>query len=464
MCWASGLGWWWSKTLAAFRKRFIDSVSLSLKLPTQSSCSSAGSRGVRVSLSALKAASSRAHVFSCVEPRLTVPQQITPRKRRQTALLKYSGNLCSGSYADDSGLGEIEQISVADKAQEFPEVAGFLISVTNTRGAFYVSEGGRGKGAAKQAREEEERQCYACDLGLKPQSAAGSPVWCSGIAAFLSLMCQTKAFFALRHGAFADHAGVLRGNDGWNPQPWRTLQSKLAVNWPCWDLPLGALCSLCFTLGWGHILLWLLVFLFGVFFLLFDLFLIILLDSCALLFRLVCCSVTGNPGEVGRGSVSPAHVRSADAVTAQTLTPTSTGWLLCALPVLQQLITALWAGGSRTVSVCMYKQLWLCWPTLTLVTKRLKQTPDSLQTFRTQFPVFRTACLLNSKFKSKRNLNPLLFFWSNLPAKVEFLPNDVRPLMLHPVIAMPVWKDILSMYPLRAKHPKPRTRILHGNL
>lgn len=55
-----------------------------------------------------------------------------------------------------------------------------------------------------------------------------------------------------------------------------------------------------------------------------------------------------------------------------------------------------------------------------------------------KFPVFRRACLLNSKFKSKRNLNPLLFFCSNLPAKVEFLPNDVCPLMLHPVIAMVV--------------------------
>lgn len=123
MCWAGGLGWRWSKTLAAFRKRFIYGFFLSPKLPTQSSCSSTGSRRARLSLSLLKAASSR-DIFSCVKPRLTAPRQIMPCKLRQTALLKYSGNLYSGSYTDDSGLrGEIEQISSADKAQEFPKVA-----------------------------------------------------------------------------------------------------------------------------------------------------------------------------------------------------------------------------------------------------------------------------------------------------------------------------------------------------
>lgn len=126
LCRASGLGWQWSKTSAAFRKRFIYGFFLSLKLPTQSSCSSTGSRRAHVSLSPLKAASSRDIVFSCVKPRLTAPWQIMPCKLRQTALLKYSGNLYSGSYTDDSGLrGEIEQISGADKAQEFPKVAFF---------------------------------------------------------------------------------------------------------------------------------------------------------------------------------------------------------------------------------------------------------------------------------------------------------------------------------------------------
>lgn len=49
-----------------------------------------------------------------------------PCKLRQTALLKYGGNLYSGSHTDDLGLrGEIEQISGADKAQEFPKVAFF---------------------------------------------------------------------------------------------------------------------------------------------------------------------------------------------------------------------------------------------------------------------------------------------------------------------------------------------------
>lgn len=46
------------------------------------------------------------------------------------------------------------------------------------------------------------------------QSAARPPVWCSGIAALLSLIYQTKAFSALQHRAFADHVGILRGNDG----------------------------------------------------------------------------------------------------------------------------------------------------------------------------------------------------------------------------------------------------------
>lgn len=79
-----------------------------------------------VYLSPLKAASSRDDVFSCVQPRLTAPQQIMPCRLRQTALLKHSGNLCSGSYTDDSGLrGEIEQISGADKALEFLKVAFF---------------------------------------------------------------------------------------------------------------------------------------------------------------------------------------------------------------------------------------------------------------------------------------------------------------------------------------------------
>lgn len=41
MCRAGG--WQWSKTLAAFRERFIYSFFSSLKLPTQSSCSSTGS-------------------------------------------------------------------------------------------------------------------------------------------------------------------------------------------------------------------------------------------------------------------------------------------------------------------------------------------------------------------------------------------------------------------------------------
>ena len=124
MCRAGGLGWWWSKTLAAFRKRLIYSF-LSLKLPTQSSCSSARSCRACVSLSPLKAASSR-DAFSCMKPKLTAPRQIMPCKLRQTALLKYSGNLYSGSYTDDSGLrGEIEQSSGADKAQEFPKVAFF---------------------------------------------------------------------------------------------------------------------------------------------------------------------------------------------------------------------------------------------------------------------------------------------------------------------------------------------------
>lgn len=77
-------------------------------------------------LSPLKAASSTDVVFSCMKPRLTAPRQIMPCKLRQTALLKYGGNLYSGSHTDDLGLrGEIEQISGADKAQEFPKVAFF---------------------------------------------------------------------------------------------------------------------------------------------------------------------------------------------------------------------------------------------------------------------------------------------------------------------------------------------------
>lgn len=60
-------------------------------------------------------------------------------------------------------------------------------------------------------------------------------------------------------------------------------------------------------------------------FLLFDLFLIVLLDFRALLIRVVCCSMTGSPGGVGKEHVCPAYVRSADAVTVYTLMLTSSG-------------------------------------------------------------------------------------------------------------------------------------------
>lgn len=51
-------------------------------------------------------------------------------------------------------------------------------------------------------------------------------------------------------------------------------------------------------------------------FLLFDLFLIILMDFRALLVRLVCCSMTSSSGGVGKKHVCPMYVRrSADAVT-----------------------------------------------------------------------------------------------------------------------------------------------------
>ena len=127
VCRAGGLGWRWSKTSAAIRKRPIYGLFLSLELPTQSSCSSAGPWRAGVSLSPLKAAPFRDDVFPCVKPRLTAARQIMPHKLGQTALLMYSGNLCSGSYTDGSGLGEeIEQNSSADKAKEFPKVAFFF--------------------------------------------------------------------------------------------------------------------------------------------------------------------------------------------------------------------------------------------------------------------------------------------------------------------------------------------------
>lgn len=77
-------------------------------------------------LSPLKAAFSRDDVFSSVKPRLTASRQIMPCKLGQTALLKYSENLFSGSYTDDLDLrGDIEQTSSADKAKGFLKVTFF---------------------------------------------------------------------------------------------------------------------------------------------------------------------------------------------------------------------------------------------------------------------------------------------------------------------------------------------------
>lgn len=104
--------------------------------------------------------------------------------------------------------------------------------------------------------------------------------------------------------------GGLR-NPSWQPTgcsgicPWESL----------------ALCVFYFELGPRFTLITHVAFLV---FLLFDLLLIVLLDFRALLIRLVCCSVTGSPGGVGKERLCPVYVRrSADAVTVRTLMLTS---------------------------------------------------------------------------------------------------------------------------------------------
>lgn len=69
-------------------------------------------------------------------------------------------------------------------------------------------------------------------------------------------------------------------------------------------------------------------------FLLFHLFLAVLLDFSAVL-RLVCCSMTGSPGGLGKERVCPVNARrSADAATVQTPELMTADPFLCALPVL----------------------------------------------------------------------------------------------------------------------------------
>lgn len=178
-----------------------------------------------------------------------------------------------------------------------------------------------------------------------------------------SLHCNTEPF--------VDHVGILRRKDGRNPQPWRTLQSKLAANQLLWDLPLGVPCFLCFPLSCGHISLWSPTFLF-LDFLLFHLCLFVFLDFCALSIRSVCFSVTCSPGVGGKGmcvsSEREKHCRcwncSDTCANLHSLTP-----VCFACPGLQ-------AGGSQVVLMCIYK--WLSSPTLILLTERLKQVKQTL--------------------------------------------------------------------------------------
>lgn len=154
-------------------------------------------------------------------------------------------------------------------------------------------------GREEPGKEEMKKEAKLCPWHTENTSQLLGPL-CGTLELWLSYHWFTRQ----RHcntGPFVDHVGTLRRNDGQNPQPWRTLQSKLAANQLLWDLPLGMPCFLCFPLSCDHISLWLLMFLF-LDFLLFDLCLFVFLDYCALFIRWVCCSMTCSPGVRGKGT------------------------------------------------------------------------------------------------------------------------------------------------------------------
>lgn len=173
-----------------------------------------------------------------------------------------------------------------------------------------MPEGRQKKGRAK-AREEGRREAILCPWLMTEtmQSAARPPVWCSGIAALLSLIYQTKAFSALQHRAFTDHVGILRGNDGWIPPALEDSAIQAGSQTAALGFAPGnaLLFVFYFELGPHFTLITHVSFLV---FLLFDLFLTVLLDFRALLIRLLCCSVTSSPERVGNERLCPAYMRS----------------------------------------------------------------------------------------------------------------------------------------------------------
>ena len=107
-------------------------------------------------------------------------------------------------------------------------------------------------------------------------------------------------------------------------------------------------------------------------FVLFNLFLVVLLDFSAVL-GLVCCSMTGSPGGVGKERVCLVYVkRSTGAVTVQTPELMPADPFVCSTCPAGAQHTSPRAEGSWVAFVCTYKKPQLCLPTLTLITKQSK--------------------------------------------------------------------------------------------
>lgn len=169
------------------------------------------------------------------------------------------------------------------------------------------------------------------------QSAARPPA-CSGIASLLSLIHQTKAFSALQHRAFC--------GPRWYPHRQRWLKPRALEHS---TIQAGSQRA---ALGFapGSALQFVFYFVLGPHFtlithgsfsvfVLFNLFLVVLLDFSDVL-GLVCCSMTGSPGGVGKERVCLVYVkRSTGAVTVQTPELMPADPFLFALPVLQELST-----------------------------------------------------------------------------------------------------------------------------
>lgn len=238
------------------------------------------------------------------------------------------------------------------------------------------------------------------------------------------------------------------------PSPGGLCNPKLAANQLLWDLPLGIPCFLCFPLSCGHIWLWLLIFLFLAF--LFDLCLFVFLDFCALFIRLMCCSVTCSPGVGGKGTCVQCMWGALQVLKLfrhLCQPPQSDPRVLC-LP---------WSAGRRKpdgfdvhiqVIVLTYLDTFKRKTEADMSSKLLLLSRLNCWTVCSN-----RAWLPNSKFTSKRNINVLLFFWSNPTTKVEFLPWHLCQVILYPVTVL-VWNSILSTQNVKTNESKPH--VLHA--